>query len=244
MFEAILEESVLLKKIIESIKDLLNEASLDCSENGIYLQAMDSSHVALVSFLLRTNAFESYTCDKNLSLGLNLSSITRILKCSSNNDKLTLKTDDENPDTLNFIFESQIGDKISNFEMRLMNLDIEHLGIPDTEYSCVIKMASNEFTKICRDLSGLGDSMTISCTKSGVNFMTSGELGNAIIKLKQRSNQESININIKLTEPVSLTFSLRYLIFFTKGAPLSSQVSICMSEDTPISKIWDLFSFH
>ena len=48
-------------------------------------------------------------------------------------------------------------DKISDFELKLMDIDSEHLGIPDTEYSAVIKMPSAEFQRIIRDLSTIGD---------------------------------------------------------------------------------------
>jgi proliferating cell nuclear antigen PCNA len=72
MFEARLIEGSLLKKVMEAIKDLLNEASWDCSGNGMCLQAMDSSHVALVSLMLKSEGFENYRCDRNLSLGINL----------------------------------------------------------------------------------------------------------------------------------------------------------------------------
>lgn len=47
----------------------------------------------------------------------------------------------------------------------------------DTEYSCVVKMPSGEFQRICRDLSQLGDSVVIACTKEGIKFSASGELG-------------------------------------------------------------------
>lgn len=33
-----------------------------------------------------------------------------------------------------------------------MDIDSEHLGIPDTEYKCQIKMPAGEFQRICRDL--------------------------------------------------------------------------------------------
>ncbi|CAG7820164.1 unnamed protein product, partial [Allacma fusca] len=47
MFEAKLLEAGILKKVLDAIKDLLNEATFDCSESGLQLQAMDSSHVSL-----------------------------------------------------------------------------------------------------------------------------------------------------------------------------------------------------
>lgn len=51
--------------------------------------------------------------------------------------------------------------------MKLMNLDQEHLGIPETNYACIVRMPSMEFARICRDLSQFGESMVIACTKEG-----------------------------------------------------------------------------
>jgi proliferating cell nuclear antigen len=47
----------------------------------------------------------------------------------------------------------------------LMNLDAEHLGIPETDYAAVIKMPSAEFQRVIRDLSQFGDSLVNSVTK-------------------------------------------------------------------------------
>jgi proliferating cell nuclear antigen len=68
-------------------------------------------------------------------------------------------------------------DKFADYELRLMDLDSEHLGIPDTEYSCTIKMPSSEFSRICRDMSIMGDSVLVCTTKEGVKFSAKGDLG-------------------------------------------------------------------
>ena len=52
-----------------------------------------------------------------------------------------------------------------------MNLDAEHLGIPETDYAAVIKMPSAEFQRVIRDLSQFGDSLVISVTKVRVPFI-------------------------------------------------------------------------
>lgn len=72
MFEARLTQSAIFKKVLDAIKDLLNEASFDCSESGIQLQAMDNSHVSLVSLTLKSDGFDKYRCDRNLTMGMNL----------------------------------------------------------------------------------------------------------------------------------------------------------------------------
>ena len=72
MFEARLVQGSLFKKVLEAIKDLLNEATWDCNSTGMSLQAMDSSHVSLVSLSLRSDGFDTYRCDRNISMGINL----------------------------------------------------------------------------------------------------------------------------------------------------------------------------
>ena len=69
VFEARLVQGNLLKKVLESLKDLLNEATWDCADTGIQLQAMDNSHVSLVSVLLRADGFDKFRCDRQLSMG-------------------------------------------------------------------------------------------------------------------------------------------------------------------------------
>ena len=46
------------------------------------------------------------------------------------------------------MFESPNQEKVSDYEMKLMNLDQEHLGIPETDYAAVIKMPSGEFQRV------------------------------------------------------------------------------------------------
>ena len=67
-------------KVLESLKDLLNEATWDCSDTGIQLQAMDNSHVSLVSVNLRADGFDKFRCDRTLSMGMNLTSMSKILR--------------------------------------------------------------------------------------------------------------------------------------------------------------------
>jgi proliferating cell nuclear antigen len=66
---------------------------------------MDTSHVSLVSLLMRGEGFEHYRSDRSISLGLNLASITKVLKCAGNDDVITLKAEDAG-DSLTLMFES------------------------------------------------------------------------------------------------------------------------------------------
>jgi len=144
-------------KVVDAIRDLVQDINFDCNDSGIALQAMDNSHVALVSMLLKAEGFSPYRLDRNIALGINLTSLTKVLRCAQNEDILTLKAEDA-PDTLSLIFENAENDRISEYELKLMDIDQEHLGIPETEYAAAISMPSVEFQRICRDLIQLSDS--------------------------------------------------------------------------------------
>mmetsp|Transcript_6218 Transcript_6218/g.10716 ORF Transcript_6218/g.10716 Transcript_6218/m.10716 type:complete len:266 (-) Transcript_6218:701-1498(-) len=238
MFEARLTQGVLLKKILEAVKELITDSNLDCSQTGITLQAMDSAHVSLVSLLLRSDGFEHYRCDRTMSLGLSLVNLGKILKCAGNDDIVTMKAED-NSDTISFMFESPNQDKISDFELKLMDIDSEHLGIPETEYTAVVRMPSSEFQRVVRDLSAFGDSAVISVNKEGIKFTVTGDVGTGNIIIRQgggsaEKKEEDQQVVIDLQEPVTLAFALKYLNNFGKAGGLSPTVTISLSQEVPL----------
>lgn len=78
--------------------------------------------------------------------------------------------------------------------------------------------------------------VTIDASKDGVKFACQGDIGNGAVTLRSHQNVEKpeLNIEIELSEPVSLTFSLKYLVNFCKASALSSQVKICLSNEVPL----------
>ena len=121
-------------------------------------------------------------------------------------------------------------------EIKLMDIENDQLGIPDTPYKCTIKMPSKEFERIVRDLQVLGDTCTISCSKEGVRFTVSGNIGtgNFLTRANATADNEKDRVIIDMEEPVELNFALRYLNFFTRATNLSDHVRIQMSPEVPV----------
>jgi proliferating cell nuclear antigen len=134
------------------------------------------------------------------------------------------------------MFEHPKQTRVSHFALKLMDIDSEHLGIPDTDYQCVVTMPSAEFKRICNEIAIIGDTVKISASKEGVKFGVEGDMGSGSIVCKSNSavDDEDDAVIIKVEEDVSLTFALRYLNFFAKATPLSSTVTLKMSPDVPL----------
>lgn len=74
--------------------------------------------------------------------------------------------------------------------MKMMDIDSEHLGIPEQDYSVVISMPSSEFQKTCKDLSMFSDSLNITATKSGVTFSGKGDTGSSVVQYSNSSSAD------------------------------------------------------
>jgi proliferating cell nuclear antigen len=238
MFEARLTQGSILKRIVDAIKDFVTEANFDCNSTSISLQAMDSSHVSLVSMTLRSEGFEHYRCDRSISLGINIGSLAKVLKCAGNEDIITLKASEQG-DSITLMLEGS--DRVSDFELKLMDIDGEHLGIPDQDYKCNITLPSAEFKRICSDLSAFGETVTLSASKDGIAFNVTGDIGTGNIIMRQgagavddKREGYSEGVKIEMSDEVSLTFALRYLNFFTKASTLSSHVTLRITDDSPL----------
>ena len=79
---------------MDSIKELVQNVNIDAGPTAISLQAMDPSHVALVSLTLKESGFHEYRSDGVMTLGMSIQSMAKILRLASNDDIITLKAEE------------------------------------------------------------------------------------------------------------------------------------------------------
>merc|ERR1712028_326216 len=89
-------------------------------------------------------------------------------------------------DTVNFQCETSEEDRIADFELKLMQIESEHMEIPEQQYKVVAKLPSAEFLKICRDLKEFGETMQVQASKEGIRFSVQGDIGSGNVMLKPR----------------------------------------------------------
>jgi len=235
MFLARLEECGSLKKMIEAIKDTVTNANIDINEEGLSLQAMDSSRVSLVWLLIKSTGFSRFKFQKSFTFGINLVSLNKVLKCATSDDSITLSCD-ENIEKLDITFESLINDRISIFRINLIQINYERLEIPETNYMATISLTSTEYRRICTDMSFLGDTLNIEISKENLIFEIDGDIGKGRIVFQKSTaskNKEDVK-NFSTVETISSSFALRYLTNFAKATPLCEIVLIKISKDLPI----------
>merc|ERR1711897_81435 len=204
------------------------------------VQSMDSSHVALVSLLLRESAFSDFKCERPTSLGMNVDSLAKILKMCGTSDSLKLRWR-AGADIVSFQCENGDDDRIADFELKLMQIESEHMEIPEQHYKVVARLPSAEFQKICRDLKEFGETMQMKADKEGITFSVQGDMGAGNVMLKPREAEKpEEKVTLTVHEPVAATFALRYLVNFAKAAPLCGTVELGLGPDAPLLVRYDL----
>ena len=85
-----------------------------------------------------------------------------------------------------------------------MQLQAEHLSIPDQEYASIITINSSEFSKICKELLSLSDAITIKTSENTIQLKVEGSAGSGFIKLSSsKGSGKDDSVLIEVDEPVN-----------------------------------------
>lgn len=94
-------------------------------------------------------------------------------------------------------------------------------------------MNSFDFTKLCKELHQLSETVTIEASLEYVNFSIEGEVGSGNIKISTNDGSSGEKMSDKV-EKVTLSFALRYLNMFNKASSLCQCVKLMLASETPL----------
>jgi proliferating cell nuclear antigen len=92
-------------------------------------------------------------------------------------------------------------------------------------------MNSFDFTKLCKELHQLSETVTIEASLEYVQFSIEGEVGSGVIKIQTNDTNAGEK---SLSDKVTLSFALRYLNMFNKASTLCSCVKLMLAAETPL----------
>ena len=174
-----------------------------------------------------------------------MGNLSKVMKLAGNEDSITLKAEEDtsklivtfenNSNTNAYIYNKLEQGRKTEFDVNLLTLDTEVLGIPETHYNAKFTMSSAEFTKLCRELYQVSETVTIEATEDNVEFSVEGEIGKGKVALTGTlSDKIEDKTTITVTDAVKLSFALKYLNMFNKASTCSSTVTLMMSADNPL----------
>ena len=227
-------QSSAFRILIEALKDILQDVNIEFDETGIKIVAMDVSHTVLVHLKLEAKNFEHYYCKKKIIIGVNMTNFFKLIKSMSNNDTLTLFIKEVDNNHLGIKIENCEKNSVTNFKLNLLDLNDESIQIPPASFDSVITMPSSDFQKLCRDMSGLSDTLEIKSVDNLLILSCKGDFCTQETRLGQTNNGMTFVKNNNPSDIVQGYFALKHLVLFTKCTNLCNSIEMYLKNNYPL----------
>ena len=223
--ELILSDAKLFRQSIDAMVDLIKDAEFIVNEYGVSLKAIDAAQIAMVVFNMPKDVFEKFDVSGTTKLGVNLPSLSSILKRAKNNDKLALKVKDKR---LNVVLSS---DNTRCFSINLLDISSNEMPNPDINFDATIKMKANNLIEGVKDAGLFSTYLLFSVDPKTFKINAKGPQGDLENKTEMSSKQ-IMEKDIK--KEATAMFSIEYLQNILKGASSETDIELFIKTNAPL----------
>lgn len=226
-------QSDAIKTLVETLKETLKEATFTFDKNGAKLVAMDNTRVALIHLRLNASEFQQYYCKKKkILVSLNLHILFKLMKFVEKDSCLTFYIEKDNRDVLSMEIRNRLKNTRTIVKINLLDMENDQIEIPEAEFSSIIVMPSQEFHKVCKDISNVSDYIEIKSVGENLIFSCDGD--SAKLETTFGKAPDGIEFSSESDQIIQGIFSLKYLLAFTKATSLHSSVRIYIKNNWPM----------
>lgn len=218
-------------------KGKINEKKKDeDSKACIKITNVDPTRSILIGMKLDAKQFQEFVCtEEKYEIGVSLIQLNKMLKTIDKEDELIMSVDSDDAQSLVIsMFNNELR-RETDFKLKLMDLDLNGIKIPDTIMDVIVTMGSSEFHKVCRNMGNIADYVEIKCTEKSITFSCKGECS------EQQTSFGASDNGVKITYQsankqliVQGIFELSKLNIFTKCASLCADIQLFMGNDSPL----------
>jgi proliferating cell nuclear antigen PCNA len=222
LFKAKTQEAYVLKILSELLAHNIKTGCFEVDENGITLVMMDHHRKVLIDLNLQSKNFASYKFNspEKIYLGINLTHFYKLLRCIKKKDNIEISIDSDLPNDLYIKVTPKENNRTTTSVIKIQNIQNLDISLP-TGYKKPIIIASNEFSKMLKELGTLGTNIQISSKNGQIEFACDS---GGILKKKVEFGEADYD---ELTEEYSEEFSSELFCRITKLANLSpSQIQV------------------
>ena len=223
-----------IKQCNEALKEILTDANIEWNESGLKIITLDPSNTILVHLKLEKENFEYFHCSKRMFIGINVLNLFKLLRTLTNNDALTLFIEENNINQLGIRIENGEKNTLTTYYLNLIEVDETSYQIPPAQFESIITMPSNEFNKICRDMSNLTDIIEIKSVGSQLIFSCKGDFATQETIMCETDSGLTFVKSCGDEKIIQGYYNLKHLVLFTKCTNLCNSIEMYMKNNFPI----------
>lgn len=227
MMHIVLERADVLKRSVDAIAVLIDEAEFEVSEKGVSLKATDPSQISMVDFDLEKKSFKKFHVDGVVRLGMDLEYLNQVMSRSKAGDEVELKLDDDSS-KLSVTFR---GSSTRTFSVPLIDISSGELPNPKIDFDATVKIKANVLQDALKDASLLSTHLTLGA-KSEMFFVKATSSKGELLNETAKGSDSLPDLSVK--KDCSSMFPLDYLSDMLKAAASDTDVTVKIKENAPV----------
>lgn len=229
MFKAKIDDAKFLKDILTAVSTIVGEATFNITSSGMQLRAMDASRVALVDLTLPEKTFTEFKCDKQMSLGIDINNLLKLIKKATKENIITLSLDDTDAR----MAVSIKGKYSRRFEVPVLTSEATEVPEIKVAYHTSAKMMVDGLKDVVDDASLVAEHMKFEA--EGIDKVYINATGD-LMKVKIRLTKgDDVLIEMDSKEDSKGQYSILFLNEILKASSATAQmVDVDWSTDMPL----------
>jgi proliferating cell nuclear antigen len=247
--------------LFQLLKNWGSYLNLQFEKTHLYIQSMDKSHVCLSSIHISNKWFSQYAIEDTTNIAVDSTNFATMMNYALKHTKMEIRFENEvNPDKLFINLSSnkstdqtttneqaintktkkikEVNNKFDHFfELGLIDVEQDTLGIPEVDYDVDFTMKSENFSELINELMVFGSNLNIVCNEDVLEFNASGDTG----KLKVNIPIDDLNeYAIAEGDSIDISYSLNHIGKMCLSTKLGQYVSLSISSEYPMALKYDL----
>lgn len=217
--------------VVSAISKVIEEGVFVIDEGGLKLRAMDPSHVVMVDMLFPPESFEEFSVKGRVEVGVNFDDLGKVLRRAAKDDKLVLEASEGK---CSIVFE---GKSVRRFVLPSLSLTAEELPEPRLEFKAKVRMLSDVFRDMVKDLEPIGDVVELVISERGLSAIAKSDVGEAEVTLSMESGSL---LDLSVEEEARASYSLDYFSDMIAASQAADVVNLQLSSNMPVKVEYEL----
>jgi proliferating cell nuclear antigen PCNA len=213
-------------KLIDCIKEqvgiLLITAKREelCFESGSIIRGVECRG------RLESSFFQGYSVAETCKIGIEAAALGRVMRLAQAEDSLELLY--SGGEALRVLIEAENEVKKVEFDLKTAPELPEELPVQIETPLALVELPALEFSRLCKGLSHLADSVTIEVSRKDVKLVIAGDMGEGQVSLR------GLQLRAVIAKEARCEVPLGVLVQFNRAAVLSDTVTIRLFEAAPV----------
>lgn len=238
-------KGIIVKKLFEVLKQFIKDSDIVFNKEGIKMTYIDTSENSFTFLKLYADKFESFKCEKDVSIGINMNILFKTIKSINRREIVTMYVNEGEEDNFYIEIYDPYVPKRRVFKMESLVLKNETTMIQPMSFDCIVNISTSQFQQIIKDIKLIeGKIVDIQNTNKKLIISSVGGLMEFTSTMKDVSGDEGIeddvncikfkNQDTDTDKIIQGRFKLSYLLDFIKASHLCENMNILISNDQPM----------